>query len=495
MSTGVVIERVPLGTREFDALRRLIHDATGIHLGDQKRDLVAGRLQCRLRALQLTGFADYLKYLAADVTGDETRELTNCITTNKTSFFREPHHFDFIRDRLVPECVARANAGAPRRIRIWSAACSMGHEPWSIAMTLANALGSFSGWDVRILASDLDTNVLATAQEATYDELAIEDIPASFRSKYLEGAPSGMYRVIAPLRSLVTFRRMNLVSPETWSIRTKFDLVMCRNVAIYFDRPTQKKVFHALADLLTPSGYLMSGHSENLHWLSDVLRPVGNTVHVKVDGGKAHAPSAAAIPPAPKSGTRPAVRALTFGAGPEVAIQVGGVHASATGDVIRTTLGSCIAVCLYDPERRIGGMNHFLLPSDNGSNRHPSHFGVHAIELLINAMMKLGAERSRLVAKVFGGGATMDRALGAAVGLRNAEFALGFLNDEGIPVVAKKVGGRSALSVIFDTTSGVVRVKELGAAPEVEREERGELARVSEPPPPIEQDITFFGMP
>ncbi len=508
MSSGVTIERVPLDSRDFDALRRLIQEAAGIHLGDQKRDLVAGRLQCRLRHLRISTFGEYLQFLAAEVTGDETREMVNCITTNKTSFFREPHHFDFIRDRLVPECIARAQAGAPRKIRIWSAACSMGHEPWSIAMTLADALGSFSGWDIRILASDLDTNVLATAEAATYDELAVADIPPPLRTKYLEPAPEGggLQRVVAPLRSLVTFRRLNLVNPGTWSIRTKFDTIMCRNVAIYFDRLTQELVFKALASLLEPSGYLMSGHSENLHWLADVLTPMGKTIHARADG----------IPPAPKSGTRPTVRGAllgravippspvpailgggmpSFGTGPEIAIQVGGVQASAKGGVIRTTLGSCVAVCLHDPERRIGGMNHFLLPADNGSSRHASHFGVHSMELLINALMKLGAERSRLVAKVFGGGATMGGALSTSVGKRNAEFAIGFLEDEGIRVAGKKVGGRAALSVLFDTDSGLARVKEIGAIAEINREEQRVLARISQSPPPIEQDITFFGLP
>jgi len=505
MSNVGLIGRVPLETREFEALRRIIRDAAGIHMGDQKRDLVAGRLQSRLRELRLGGFADYIKYLAADATGDETRQLVNCITTNKTSFFREPHHFDFIRDRLVPEVLHRGQ----RKLRIWSAACSMGHEPWSIAMTLASALGSFAGWDVKILASDLDTEVLATAEAATYDDLAVEDVPAALRAKYLESAPNGMHRVVSSLRSLVTFRRMNLVQPQSWQIRGKFDLVMCRNVAIYFDRPTQELVFKSLTNTLEPTGYLMSGHSENLHWLSDTLTPIGQTIHVRTGN----------VPAAPKSGTRPAVRALLQAAAatspviraqlppppppapvapaaPEIAIQVGGVHASDKGAIIRTTLGSCIAVCMYDPERRVGGMNHFLLPQDNGSGgRTASHFGINAMELLINGMMKLGAERSRLVAKVFGGGATMGSALSSGVGRRNADFALSFLADEGIPVAAKKVCASTALSVLFDSGTGVVRVKEVGSVPELYREEQKVMARLSLPPPPVDQDITFFGLP
>lgn len=516
--TTLEVTRIPLDTKEFDGLRRIIREVAGITLSDQKRELVAGRLQSRLRALGFTSFSEYLPYVTAEKAGEEGRELINCITTNKTSFFREPHHFAFMRERMIPDLLERVRAGAPRKVRIWSAGCSMGHEPWTIAMTLAEAIGPLAGWDVRILASDLDTNVLATAEEALYDELAIADVPAPLRAKYFQATRSGdgFYRVAAQLRPMVTFRRINLTAPATWSIRAQFDMIFCRNVAIYFDRPTQATVFTSLANHLAPNGYLVSGHSENLHWLSDVITPVGNTIHVRTG----------TVPAAPKSGVRPSARprppeAAPRGAPPgarapnaigaprarlelpasasspsgrEVAIQAGGVHASAEGITIRTLLGSCVAVCLYDPTVRIGGMNHFLLPADTGGgDRAPASFGVHSMELLINGLMKLGADRRRLVAKVFGGGSVIG-GLTTSIGERNVTFARDSLRDEGIQVVAQKVGSTSALSVLFDTGTGTARVKELAAEPEVVRDERRCLQDLARPRP-VDQDITFFGTP
>ena len=497
---------------EFEALRKVIRAVTGIAMSDQKRDLVAGRLAPRLRALSLSTFSDYLRFLSADTTGAETNELVNRITTNKSSFFREPHHFEVLRTRIVPDLIARAAApGGEKRIRIWSAACSNGQEPWSLAMTIADALGSLAGWDIRILASDLDTNVLANAERATYDEIATDDIPVALRAKYLEPAGKGESRIIAPLRSLVTFRRLNLVEPATWNVRTRFDAIFCRNVAIYFDRPTQEVVFRGLAALLEPTGYLMSGHSENLHWLSSVLRPVGNTVHVLesatatrplvIDASPmsmqprtsvvaAPRPTSLASPPRqPASGLR---RSMPADGKRDVAIQVGGIHASARGAIVRTTLGSCVAACLFDPDAGIGGMNHFLLPEDKSGIRGPTNFGVHAMEVLINSIMKLGGDRRRFVAKLFGG-ADQQIASTMTVGRKNSEFAMRFLEEEGIPIVGQKIGGTTAMMIVFDTATGKAQVKTLERSQEVATAERSHIASLAKQAETIPDDITFFG--
>lgn len=477
---------------EFEGLRRVIRQVAGIHLRETKKPLVAGRLQRRLRALGLETFSDYLRLVEDSANGDERKELINCITTNKTSFFREPHHFDFLRGKVIPEVVERARAGMPKRIRIWSAGCSTGQEPWTIAMTVADALGSLAGWDVRILASDLDTNVLEAAERAVYDDEELASVPAPQRDRWFEPVAGGQ-RVKAPLRSLVTFRRINLVDFSSWKIRTHFDVIFCRNVAIYFDRPTQEALFDGLASLLEPTGYLLSGHSENLHGLSHVLRPLGNTVHVPVaqSGGALRGPR-----PAPVEQARhmpPSTSTSTSTSTSEIALQVGGVQASAAGARLRTTLGSCIAVCLHDPESRVGGMNHFLLPHDRTGNRGPSSFGVHAMEMLINAMMKLGGERHRFVAKVFGASEQLGPGSQSHVAKKNADFVLRFLAEEGIPVVAQKLGGRSALSVVFDTAEGRAFVRTFNRAPDVAEAERRHLAALSSASRAYDDDITFFG--
>jgi len=481
---------------EFEGLRRVIRQVAGIHLRETKKPLVAGRLQRRLRELGLESFSDYLRLVEDSANGDERKELINCITTNKTSFFREPHHFDFLRGKVIPEILERVRAGMPKRIRIWSAGCSTGQEPWTIAMTVADALGSLAGWDVRILASDLDTNVLESAEHAVYDDEELASVPAPLRDRWFEPVAGG-HRVNGALRALVTFRRINLVDFSSWKIRTHFDVIFCRNVAIYFDRPTQEALFDGLASLLEPTGYLLSGHSENLHGLSHVLRPLGNTVHVPMaqPSGALRGPRPAPavqprnIPPSPSPSSSPSPSPST----PEIAIQVGGVQASATGARLRTTLGSCIAVCLHDPEAQVGGMNHFLLPHDRTGNRGPSSFGVHAMEMLINAMMKLGGERHRFVAKVFGASQQFGPGSQHHVAKKNADFVLRFLADEGIPVVAQKLGARSALSVVFDTAEGRAFVRTFNRAPGVVEAERRHLAALSSASRSFADDITFFG--
>ncbi len=471
---------------EFEGLRRVIRQVAGIHLRETKKPLVAGRLQRRLRELGLESFSEYLRLVEDSANGDERKELINCITTNKTSFFREPHHFDFLRGKVIPEIVERVRAGMPRRIRIWSAGCSTGQEPWTIAMTVADALGSLAGWDVRILASDLDTNVLETAERAVYDDEELASVPAPLRDRWFESFAGG-HRVKGPLRTLVTFRRINLVEFSSWKIRTHFDVIFCRNVAIYFDRPTQEALFDGLASLLEPTGYLLSGHSENLHGLSHVLRPLGNTVHVPLAQ-----PSGALRRPQPAPAVQARNTPLSTST-PEIALQVGGVQASATGARLRTTLGSCIAVCLHDREARVGGMNHFLLPHDRTGSRGPSSFGVHAMEMLINAMMKLGGERHRFVAKVFGASEQFGSGSQHHVAKKNADFVLRFLAEEGIPVVAQKLGGRAALSVVFETAEGRAFVRTFDRAPDVVEAERRHLAALSSRRRAFDDDITFFG--
>ncbi|AKU94042.1 Chemotaxis protein methyltransferase CheR [Labilithrix luteola] len=488
VTSAGTIATIPLEGADFDALRLIIYDLAGIHLRDEKKALVANRLARRIRARGLSTFGEYVAFVRNDSSGDEARELINCITTNKTSFFREPHHFDFLARVMVPEIVERARRTGQRKIRIWSAACSTGPEPWTIALVLREALGSFAGWDIRILASDLDTNVLRTAEEAAYDPRELDEVPEAMLRSGFERCADGRLRVVAPLRELVSFRRINLIE-RPWPIRTKFDAVFCRNVAIYFDRPTQQGLFEALTSLLEPTGYLFSGHSENLHWLTHILEPLGHTIH-RPTGAAAAKPRLASLakatapePPAPFV-PNPAA---------EVAITAGGLHASAKGEVVRTLLGSCVAVCLYDPVARIGGMNHFMLPDGESSERNPAAFGVHAIELLVNAMMKLGGDRRRFVAKVFGASELPGRNASVGVATRNAAFSIEFLESDGIKVVAQKLGGTKPLSVRFETDSGRVLVREVENSSAAARVDASHVSTLEKTRRHVEEDITFFG--
>lgn len=265
---------------DFERLRALVRSSTGISLSDEKQELVYGRLSRRLRKLQLGSFTDYCALLER---GDEreTEAFINAITTNLTSFFRESHHFDYLRDVALPRIVQRNTAS--RRLRVWSAGCSSGEEPYSLAMTLAESLPPERGWDVRILATDLDSDMVATAAAGIYDAKRIEGINASRRRRwFLRGrdANGDKVRISPQLRGMVTFKRLNLM--DDWPIRGPFDAIFCRNVMIYFDKPTQTVLLDRFAGLLLDGDHLFIGHSESLANVTERFRSVGKTVYRKI---------------------------------------------------------------------------------------------------------------------------------------------------------------------------------------------------------------------
>ncbi|MGE0370258.1 MAG: protein-glutamate O-methyltransferase CheR [Gammaproteobacteria bacterium] len=263
---------------DFDFIRRLVAEKTGIALSEQKRELVYGRLAKRLRSLDLQSFAEYCSHVEGNA--EELHELVNAITTNLTSFFREPYHFDYLRDTLLP-ALLRSNADS-RRIRIWSAGCSTGEEPYSIAMVLRDALSSAQGWDAKILATDIDSNVLARAQQGVYAEERASGVPERFlRRSFRRGQAdnAGMLKVCDEVRSLITFRQLNLM--HDWPMRGPFDVIFCRNVVIYFDKPTQRRLFDRYADLIADGGHLFIGHSESLFKVCDRFTLIGRTIYRK----------------------------------------------------------------------------------------------------------------------------------------------------------------------------------------------------------------------
>jgi chemotaxis protein methyltransferase CheR len=280
--------------REFELFRELVRRETGIALGPHKRVLLEARLTKRLRALQLPTFSAYHAYLRQlDDSGEERVRFVNAVTTNETAFFREPSHFEHLTTQWLPARRAAADAGASRRLRAWSAACSSGEEPYSIAMTLLDGLPDARDWDVRILASDIDTDVLGRAVAAMYPAESVERVPvATLRRHFLRGieAHRGLVRVRPEVRALVTVRRLNLLD-DAWPIRTHFDLIFCRNVLMYFDRPTQARLVARLERMLASGGLLVLGHAENLLGLGTDMRRVTSTIYRHPEG------AARAIPP------------------------------------------------------------------------------------------------------------------------------------------------------------------------------------------------------
>lgn len=263
--------------RDFHYIRGLVGDKTGIVLPDVKRTMVYARLVRRLRALKLDSFAQYCRLLD-EAPGEEIGELINAITTNLTAFFREPHHFDYLRNTVVPELMAR-NADT-RRLRIWSAGCSTGEEPYSIAMVLADCLGMDGDWDWRILATDLDTAVLAKAERGIYSDERVAGMDRAVLKRWFlrgGGSSAGAVKVRPELRAKIRFRQLNLMEPLP--LRGPLDVVFCRNVVIYFSKDTQRMIFRKFAACMAPGSHLFIGHSETLFRISDAFESLGQTMY------------------------------------------------------------------------------------------------------------------------------------------------------------------------------------------------------------------------
>jgi len=268
----------PLSEREFSRIRERVYRIAGISLSDAKRTLVVSRLSKIVRALRLAGFDAYIDYLDTRGTPDDDQDFVNALTTNLTRFFREDHHFDHLSSfvsGLVARPVRSGRGGRPR-LRIWSAGCSTGQEPYTIAVSLLAAFPELKRWDFKILATDIDSNVVAKAATGIYPKGELNGLSAQ-RTALFERTGTGDVRIPREARELVTFKLLNLIEP--WPVKGPFDAIFCRNVAIYFDKPTQGTLFDRLGQVLAPDGFLYIGHSENLQAVSKGFRLVGKTVY------------------------------------------------------------------------------------------------------------------------------------------------------------------------------------------------------------------------
>lgn len=268
-----------LSDAEYKDICALVYQHTGILLTEEKRKLAYARFSKRLTALKLTSFRDY----CALIKNNDQAELvnfTNAITTNLTSFFREPHHFERLREHIMPALMA----GTAKKIRIWSAGCSSGEEPYSIAITLLKAFPDISSRDIKILATDVDSGMLGTAARGIYSARAVSGLEASMLSEWftagtLHGAKA--YKVNPPARNLIAFKKLNLMD-QLWPMRGRFDVIFCRNVLIYFDRGTQAGLFKRFSMLQNAGDHLIIGHSETIKGLSADYKNTGRTTYVKI---------------------------------------------------------------------------------------------------------------------------------------------------------------------------------------------------------------------
>ena len=261
---------------DFRKIAAMVHGDAGIALPQDKGTLVYSRLAKRLRALGLKSFKDYCALVAGAGGVDERQRMLAALTTNVTRFFREPHHFDHLRDQVLPTLARRARSGG--RVRLWSAACSSGQEPYSAAMTLLSVLPEAADLDVKILATDIDPNMVAEAREGVYATTLLAGIPDDLRRRWTLPADAGCVRMADEARAVVAFRELNLIGD--WPMAGLFDAILCRNVAIYFDDATQSRLWDRLAGQLAPGGVLYIGHSERVSGpAAQILEPVGVTTY------------------------------------------------------------------------------------------------------------------------------------------------------------------------------------------------------------------------
>jgi chemotaxis protein methyltransferase CheR len=253
----------PLTRKDLADIAAMIYADAGIFLNETKASLVYSRLSKHIRKLGLRSFHEYCKLVASPEGAAERREMLSYLTTNFTRFFRENHHFEHLRDQVLPELFARAKAGG--RVRIWSAACSDGQEPYSIALTILSQLPNAADYDLKVLATDIDPKILAVAREGAYDAGALETVSPEMRRQWFREVDSGgrkKWRVDDRVKRLITFNELNLMTD--WPFKGKFDVIFCRNVVIYFDEPTQTRIWSRFSDLLAPGGHLYIGHSERV---------------------------------------------------------------------------------------------------------------------------------------------------------------------------------------------------------------------------------------
>ncbi|MFZ5432753.1 MAG: CheR family methyltransferase [Calditrichota bacterium] len=278
----LVHSAIALSEKDFKQVRDTVYELAGINLHEGKRELVVARLSKRIRQLNMKSVGQYLTYVREQNTQDELVTMLDALSTNLTSFWREAQHFEYVIKQLLPRCETRLRQPDGAKIRAWSAGCSSGEEPYGLAMIMLQHLEKPGRFDIKVLATDLSTRVLGIARNGVYSEQRVEAVPAEIRRRFMKEEKSGwgkQYRVTDEVKSLVSFARLNLM--ESWPMKGPLDFIFCRNVMIYFDKPTQARLVRRFFDLLRSGGTLFIGHSESLTGIEHSFRYVRPTIYEK----------------------------------------------------------------------------------------------------------------------------------------------------------------------------------------------------------------------
>lgn len=276
-------DKIEISDQEFEMFRSFIYTNAGINLNSTKKNLLQTRLIKRLKLTECESFSQYYRLIKNDASGEEQIAMLNAISTNLTKFFREEEHFLFLKQTVLPDLILNKRKKDDRQIRIWSAACSSGEEPYTLGITLLPYIENPLGWDIRILATDISTDILKTASEGIYEEDKVRDIPKDLLDTFFTKGKienKNYYKVKSALHDIITFRRLNLIQ-DNYPFKGKFDFIFCRNVMIYFDKKTQEGIVNKFYNYLADGGYLFIGHSESLNGVKSPFKYIKPAVYKK----------------------------------------------------------------------------------------------------------------------------------------------------------------------------------------------------------------------
>ena len=462
-----------MSDRDFKRLGAFIYDQCGIKISPAKKPMLEARLQRRLRGLSLKSFGEYCDYLFGPRgMEEELVRMIDLVTTNKTDFFREPSHFDYLRENCLSELVDAGRAGFRKKLTVWSAGCSTGEEPYTLAMVLSEFAETHPGFQYTVIATDISTRVLATAALGVYETDRIGPVPLAMKKKYLlksRDKSNGLVRITPELRAHVKFRRLNFMDGD-FGLREPVDIIFCRNVIIYFDKPTQENLLHRFHRHLAPGGYIFLGHSETLFGMDVPLVQAAPTIYRKPRGGGHMGADKGGGTFGPATGNpRTAEVAETTPTGETLAqvyLRPGERHFAENPTLVTTVLGSCVSVTMHSRRLAAGAICHALLPEGNGEK---DTVGFRYVDSSIRRMVgwfdRLGVRRRDIEVKLFGGADLLKVAAtcagNATVGHSNIEMAIKTIESEKLRLLASDVGGNAGRKLYFYSHTGEVLVRRI----------------------------------
>lgn len=445
------IPRTPatiMSEETFALFSEFIETEVGIKMPPVKKTMLQARLQKRLWKIGINSFDEYYQYVFSPEGREyELPNMIDVVTTNKTDFFREPKHFEFLTQRVLHDLLDRE--GSDRQFMLWCAGCSTGEEPYSLAMVLHDFAENVRKFDFLILGTDISNTVLEKARMGIYEQEMVEPVPLSLRKKYLlrsKDESKSLVRVVPEIRSLVKFRKLNLTRGD-FGFRENMDITFCRNVIIYFNRSTQEQVISRICSYLNPGGYLFTGHSETLNGMKLPLKAVSHTVYQK----ELDVPLSEQLP--------------------IITLKPAEMFISERPTIVRTVLGSCVAVTMFDAQHRVAAICHALLPEadtlSNPEDDKPNSYKYvnSVIPLMLKKLQTYGVNPQDLEVKLFGGADMLGSRTGKfgfqPVGKSNIEAVIQTIKNQNLRIKVSDVGGVSGRKILFYTHTGEVLLKRI----------------------------------